>query len=120
MKVLLGIGDSNESTLALERTIDRVRATGDDLTVAVYGRDADAREATAEEVRERLREAGVDAQVHPLDEDAGPALVRLAEERGFDRLVMPGGAESPLGKVTFDRTTEYVLLNCCTSVTLVR
>lgn len=122
MQVLLGIGGSDDAFRALERTVERVRDTGDALTVAVLENptvEADPG-AVAERVRERLAEVAVDADVRELEGEPGPALVTLAETEGFDEIVLGGGQQSPLGKIDVGRIAEYVVLNATVTVTLVR
>lgn len=122
MKVLLGIGGSEDSFRALERTVERAAEAGDDLTVAVV-ENPDS-EPSVGAVRERaeavLRDSPVEAAVVTLEGHAGSRLVELAEQEGFDRLVLGGGETSPLGKVTLGDITEFVILNANTSVTLIR
>jgi nucleotide-binding universal stress UspA family protein len=122
MKILLGIGGSEDSFAALDRTIERTLEAGDDLTVAVV--ENPASEPSAVSVREtvatRLDEAGLDAEVVLLDGHPGSRLVELAEREGFDRLVLGGGETSPLGKVSLGSIAEFVVLNATASVTLVR
>lgn len=106
----------------LEWAIDRATAAGDDLTVALVdrpGTDVDT-DAAVDEVRRRLDDAGLDAEVRVLDGEAGSELVALAEREDYDQLVIRGGSKSPMGKIDLDRLEEYVLLNCQTSVTIVR
>jgi len=122
MNVLLGIDGSDVSFDALDDTLTRSAATGDALTVAIVDRDEvdlqpDEIEAT---VRDRLAETGVDAPVRQLAGHPGSRLVELADSEGFDRLVIPGGKRSALGKIRLDETIEFVLLNAETTVTLVR
>jgi nucleotide-binding universal stress UspA family protein len=122
MKILLGIGGSEDSFAALDRTIERTLEAGDDLTVAVV--ENPASEPSAVSVREtvatRLDEAGLDAEVVLLEGHPGSRLVELAEREGFDRLVLGGGETSPLGKVSLGSIAEFVVLNATASVTLVR
>ncbi|MFB6352996.1 MAG: universal stress protein [Halobacteriales archaeon] len=122
MKVLLGIGGSEDAFRALERTVERVGQTGDDLTVAVLenpATDVDP-EALVGRVESRLDDAGLDAPVRRLEGDPGPSLVTLAENEGFDEIVLGGGQESPLGKIDVGQIAEYVVLNAPVTVTLVR
>jgi nucleotide-binding universal stress UspA family protein len=122
MKVLLGIGGSEDSFRALERTVERAAEAGDDLTVAVV--ENPDPEPSAEAVRERaeavLRDSPVEATLLTLEGHAGSRLVELAEQEGFDRLALGGGETSPLGKVTLGEIAEFVILNANTSVTLIR
>jgi nucleotide-binding universal stress UspA family protein len=122
MRLLLGVSDDDASRRALRRTLARVRETGDELTVAVVARERSDRSPAdvLSEVRNGLDEAGVDAEVVQLEGAAGSELVRLAEEEGFDRLILGGGGESPMGKMELDEVEQYVLLNARTTVTIER
>jgi nucleotide-binding universal stress UspA family protein len=122
MKLLLGIGGSDDSLRALERVVDRVAETGDDLTVAVLRNPATETtpEAIEERVRATLDERSVTASVRHLDGDPGSELVALAEREGFDRIAIGGGETSPMGKIKLGSIAEFVLLNSHVSVTLVR
>lgn len=122
MKILLGIGGSDDSLRALDRTVQRATQTGDDLTVAVVENpavDTDPADV-ARRVESRLAEAAFDAPVRRLEGEPGPALVTLAETEGFDGIVLGGGQESPMGKIDVGRIAEYVVLNATVTVTLVR
>jgi nucleotide-binding universal stress UspA family protein len=122
MKVLLGVGGSEDSLRALDRAIERAREAGDDLTVAVVDNPespADVDDVESE-VRERLAATGFDAEVRRLEGDPGSQLVRLSEREAFDRIVLGGGETSPLGKVRLGSIAEFVVLNAGVSVTLVR
>lgn len=122
MNILLGIGGSEDSFRALDRTIDRALEAGDDLTVAVV-ENPDSQPAV-EDVERRAREAltaaGLPERVTVVEGHPGSGLVDLAEREGFDRIVLGGGETSPLGKVQLGSIAEFVLLNAQTSVTLVR
>lgn len=122
MRLLLGVSDDDASWRALRRTLARVRETGDELTVAVVARGRSDRSPAAvlSEVRTSLDETGVDARVVQLEGAAGSELVRLAEEEAFDRLIVGGGGESPMGKMELDEVEQYVLLNARTTVTIER
>lgn len=122
MKVLLGIGGTDDSLAALEQTVDRAVEAGDDLTIGVV--DNPAAELSREEVESRVRTvvdaAELDAEVRHLDGDPGSALVRLSEEEGFDKIVIGGGQRSPMGKIKIGGIAEFVLLNAHVTVSLVR
>lgn len=120
MNVLLGIDGSERAFGALERTAARVGKTGDDLTVALIKGELDDHEAVERRVRELLETSGVEATVRRVEGHAGGQLVEIADSEGFDRLVVDGGERSPMGKIRLDPTTEFVLLNAETSVTLAR
>jgi nucleotide-binding universal stress UspA family protein len=122
MRLLLGIGGNDDGFDALATTLERVRETGDELTVAVLEHpDVDTPPAEVEAaVRDRLANAAVTANVRTLSGEPGPALVELAETEGFDRIVLGGGRRSPMGKLTVGPVGEFVVLNSTVSVTLVR
>jgi nucleotide-binding universal stress UspA family protein len=122
MNVLLGIGGSDDSLRALERTVERVGETGDELTVAILRNPAT--DVEPEEIERRVRavidDAGVTAGIRHLEGAPGNRLVELAEGEGFDRIVLGGGQTSPMGKIKLGGIAEFVLLNSHVSVTLVR
>ncbi|WP_435344390.1 universal stress protein [Haloarchaeobius sp. HRN-SO-5] len=122
MKVLLGIEGSDESVKTLEKTVERARETGDDLTVVVVEKEAAQRSQTemAELARHRLAEAGIEGEVRVVTGDPGSALVDIAERESFDQLTIGGGTESPMGKIRLGSITEFVLLNANVTVQLVR
>ncbi|GGC71637.1 universal stress protein UspA [Haloferax sulfurifontis] len=107
---------------ALETTVERTAEVGDDLTVAIVDNPSGerSREDMEARVTELLDERGVDATVRALDGDPGSALVDLAENEGFDQLVLGGGETSPMGKIQIGNIAEFVLLNSHVTVTLVR
>jgi nucleotide-binding universal stress UspA family protein len=119
MHVLFGLGPDESAVGTFDVAIDRIAETGDDLTVVVFGDPGD-REALAATAHERLADAGLSAEVREVTGDPGSRLVELAETEAFDRIVLPGGERSPLGKIQIDSVTEFVLLNATTTVTLIR
>ncbi|GCF14107.1 universal stress protein UspA [Haloarcula mannanilytica] len=123
MKLLLGVGGSELSYLALTETLERVSETGDELTVVIFeNEDIDADFGTVQQrVQDHIDESGL-APPTRLIEDASPGseLVNIAESEGFDRIVLGGGGRSPLGKIQLGPIVEFVLLNAQTPVTLIR
>jgi nucleotide-binding universal stress UspA family protein len=122
MKVLLGMGGSEDSFRALDQTIERTLEAGDDLTVAVVDNpDSEpAVEDVAARARDALASAGLSEDVRVVEGHPGSGLVELAESEGYDCIVLGGGETSPLGKVKLGSIAEFVLLNAKISVTLVR
>ena len=123
MDILLGVGGSELSYHALDETIARAEEAGDTLTVAVFENEEVSTdiEAVRTRVEDRLAESGFDASIRVLEDDSpGSALVSLAENEGFDRIVLGGGERSTLGKIQLGSIVEFVLLNAQTPVTLIR
>jgi nucleotide-binding universal stress UspA family protein len=122
MKVLLGIGGTDDSLDALSWAARRTSTTDDDLTVAILenpGSDRPLEEIEAE-VEVALSEHGLDAEIRHVEGDPGGSLVDLADGEGFDQIVIGGGERSPMGKIQVGRIAEFVVLNARTTVTLVR
>lgn len=120
MNVLLGIDGSDRAFSAFEETVARVRETGDELTVAVVESEIDNTEPIDRRIHDVLAGEAVDATVRHIEGHAGGSLVEMADSEEFDRLVVGGGERTPTGKIRFTPTTEFVLLNAETSVTLAR
>jgi len=120
MRIIVGVDGSEHATHALERTIERARAAGDELTIAAYASGEDSLETVVDGAREFLETVGFDAEIEGITGEPGSRIVELAESGGYDRIVLPGGNQSPLGKIKIDSTIEFVLLNTNTTVTLVR
>jgi len=122
MKVLLGIGGSEDSIEALRRTVDRAQGAGDDLTVAILDNPESDRtyEEIEAEVQATLDEVSCDADIRHLEGDPGSELVSAAELEDFDEVVIGGGQQSPMGKIRLGPIAEFVLLNSHVTVTLVR
>ncbi len=122
MKVLLGIGGSDDSIRALESVVERAAAVGDELTIAIVEnpRSPRSRDAVAERAREELDAAGLDAEIRQVEGDPGSELVDIAEREGFDEIALGGGQTSPMGKINVGSIAEFVLLNAHTTVKLVR
>ncbi len=122
MKVLLGIGGSDDSLHALERTVARAKGAGDELTVAIV--DNVNTEASPDEIEGRVNDvlarSTYEAEVRHISGDPGPEIVDLAEEEGYDQIALGGGETSPMGKINIGQIAEFVLLNSHVTVTLVR
>jgi len=122
VKILLGIGGTEDSFAALEETLVHARSAGDELTVAVL--DNPETDLEYPEIRRRVedaaREHDVGVRVIHLTGHPGGSLVEEAETGGYDRIVLGGGHRSPMGKFWVGHIAEFVLLNSRVSVTLVR
>lgn len=119
MRIMVGVDGTERAMETLSESVERARASGDDLTVAVYS-GADPVSVVETQVRDRLGALEYDAPVDRLEGHPGGTLVERAERGEYDRIVLPGGTRSPLGKLSFDSTVKFVLLNAHTSVTLIR
>jgi nucleotide-binding universal stress UspA family protein len=122
MKVLLGIGGSDDSIRALEKTVERTADADDELTIAIVDNPSveRSRDDIESKVSDVLADLGVEADVRRVDGDPGSELVDLAENEGFEQLVLGGGETSPMGKIQIGSIAEFVLLNSHVTVTLVR
>ena len=122
MKVLCGIGGSDDSFRALDRTVERGAVANDDVTIAVVDNEDSSVSpaAVVDRAETAAAEAGIDAEVRRVEGDPGSRLIEIAETEGFEEIVLGGGHTSPMGKITIGPIAEFVLLNAKTSVTLVR
>ncbi|WP_418280959.1 universal stress protein [Halorubrum sp. DTA98] len=122
MKVLCGIGGSDDSLRALDRSVERAAVADDDLTVLIVDNPDSERSSDdlVNRAEQAVSDAGIDANIRRIDGDPGSRLVDIAEAEGFDEIVIGGGQTSPMGKITIGTIAEFVLLNAKTSVTLVR
>jgi nucleotide-binding universal stress UspA family protein len=85
MKVLCGIGGSDDSFRALDRTVERAAVADDDLTIAVVDNEDSsvAPSDVLERAREAVDEAAIDAEVRRVEGDPGSRVVEIAETEGF-------------------------------------
>jgi len=122
MKVLLGIGGTDGSVDALDRTVARAAEAGDDLTVAIVDSDGGdvSHDDLADRVEAAVAETDLSVDVRHVEGEPGSALVDIAETEGFDEIVLGGSTTSPMGKIKINQTAEFVLLNSHVTVTLVR
>ncbi|MFB6109779.1 MAG: universal stress protein [Halodesulfurarchaeum sp.] len=122
MKVLFGISAGSDSLKALHRTVERARSVGDDLTVTVLEHPEGEKsiEETETAVRSALEGMLEDVELRTAEGHPGSRLVEIAESEGFDRIVLGGGEQSPMGKIRIGSIAEFVLLNSHVSVTLLR
>lgn len=122
MNVLLGVGGSGLSYQALEKTLERAREAGDDVTIAIFNNeevDTDS-DAVEQRVHEALSDHDFEAEIRHIEGDPGSRLVDIADAEGFDRIVLGSGKRSTLGKIQLGSIAEFVLLNAQTPVTLIR
>ena len=117
MKILLGFDGSALADHAIGEVSELTDRSGE-VTVAVYGVDDEAE--IGKRVEDQFETAGIDVDIRHIEGNPGGRLVEMAEAEGFDRIVLPGGSRSPLGKIQLDSVVEFVVLNAQTSVTLAR
>jgi len=122
MKVLLGVGGSDESRRALTQTVERAVEAGDELTIVTFatGERERGREEIEADVEATLADAALDATVRHVEENPESELIRIAEEEEFDQIVIGGGHTSPMGKIKLGPITEFVLVNAQVTVKLIR
>ncbi len=122
MRLLLGIGGSDDSWHALSQTAERAAEAGDSLTVAILDNlDTEMSPDEIEAKVERaLSEHDLEADIHHLEGDPGAMLVEMGDDGEYDQIVIGGGERSPMGKIRVGQVAEFVVLNAETSVTLVR
>jgi nucleotide-binding universal stress UspA family protein len=119
MKLLFGLATGADSLEALERSATRAKAVGDELVVAVL--EGPDEEGELGPTAERARDAvGEGVTVRTVEGHPGSRLVEIAESEGFDRILLGGDEQSPMGKIRIDSIAEFVLLNSHVSVTLLR
>lgn len=120
MKVLLGFGGSQASVDALERTVERAAAAGDELTVALAETEGASHAELADQVERAVEGTDVSVELREIEGEPASELVNIAESEEFDELVLGGNTTSPMGKISINQTAEFVLLNSHVTVTLVR
>lgn len=120
MNVLVGVGSPNDSPAAIKRAIRRATQVGDELTVAICNPETATDESLEAAVTATLNDHDITASTRHVESQPGSKLVDIAESEGFDEIVLASDQTSPMGKITVDKTVEFVVLNAHTTVTLVR
>jgi len=87
MKVLCGIGGSDDSFRALDRTVERAAVANDDLTVAVVDNEDSsvAPDDVMERAQEAVDDAGIDADVRRVGGDPEAGSWRSPRQRDLRR-----------------------------------
>ena len=119
MNILLGFDGSAMADQAITEVI-ALSELAEDVTVILYDINEDSLADIDARIQDQLESNGIDAEIRHAEENAGAQIVETAESEGFDRIVVPGGSRSPLGKIQLNDVVEFVLLNAQTSVTLAR
>ena len=103
--IVVGIDGSERASKAVEEAIALAKASGAKVHVvrAVSGPGGDP-ENEAEEAAKRVRDAGLDADTHVVQDDASEALINTADQHGADLIVvgnkgMTGAQRFLLGSV---------------------
>lgn len=78
------------------------------------------RHKTVQEFSRRFDDAGVDHSVTAQVGDHADVIVAVAEEVKADRVIVGGRERSPAGKAVFGSTSQQVLLEAPSPVTLVK
>ena len=120
MDVLVGVGSPNDSPAAIERAIRQATRVGDELSVVILDPETATDESLEATVTATLDGHDITASTRHVAGQPGSELVDIAESEGFDEIILAGGQTSPMGKITIDKTVEFVMLNAHTTVTLVR
>lgn len=106
-RIVLAWNNSRESARALQDALGFLTAA-DSVTVAALG---SAKDLYVDDVVARLGRHGVAAEAHVEAEngDAGPALLRIAADRGADMLVMGAYGRARLRELILGGATRDVL-----------
>lgn len=120
MRVIVGVDGTDRGLLTLEEGVALARDMDWELAIVVYSTDDTPLSEVETTVRDRLEALSFEATVERLPDGPGSRIVELAETENYDRIILPGGRQSPLGKIQIDNTVQFVLLNARTSVTLIR
>lgn len=137
-EVLLSINSDEDRALAAAEAVTSLPHAADAVHVTVLNveKEIDARDSggavrsedwydesefpsSATAAKEHLEAAGVEVTMRREHGDPAETIVSVAEEIGADRIVLSGRKRSPTGKVLFGSTTQSVLLDATTPVTVV-
>lgn len=121
MKILVGFDSSNTAKAALEAAISHGKAYGAGIVVAgsmTEGKDSDLEaiqtaESDLKAAKAQVEEAGLPCDTHLLIRGMSPGedLVKFAEERGVELIVVGIRRRSKVGKLLMGSTAQYVILN---------
>ncbi|WP_423999224.1 universal stress protein [Haloarcula salina] len=119
-EVLLPVDASEErgraqvdATTALPHAEDSVRAT----VLHVFGDEETAEKTSVEQTQagkvvvEGLRETGIAIETETRHGDPEEVIVKVADERDVDMLVLGGRKRSPLGALVFGSVSQSVILD---------
>jgi nucleotide-binding universal stress UspA family protein len=100
-----------------ERLTDELNfsnATAEDIDNLV------ARHDTLNRLETMLADEGVSCSRKGIVENISEGIISVAEEMDADRVIISGGAHSPVGKAVFGSTAQSVLIGASCPVTYVR
>ena len=119
-EVLLPVDSSEErgraqvdATTALPHATDSVNAT----VLHVFGNEKTAEKTSVEQTQagravvDGLRETGVSIEMETRHGDPEEEIVKVAEERDVDMVVLGGRKRSPLGALVFGSVSQSVILD---------
>jgi nucleotide-binding universal stress UspA family protein len=131
-KILLAYDGGEPAKRALEQTVELATAFGAEVGVISVvpsrrGRSAvdpwDDRTVHAEELleaRRRLQEAGIDADLLEPGGDVAKTIERVADERGYDTIVVGTRGLGSLAKALQGSVSEHVAANAHATVIVAR
>lgn len=129
MKILVGYDGSDASRKALDLAVTHAKAfNGQIVIVASMDKGSAAeqdeiknKEAELASVKKELEQHGPSCETHLLIRGMSPGedLVKYAQEKGIEEIILSIQRTSKVGKLVFGSTAQYVILNAtCPVVTL--
>jgi nucleotide-binding universal stress UspA family protein len=131
-KILLAYDGDEPAKRALEQTIELATklgaAVGVISVVPAAGPEGasdpwDDREVHAEELleaRRRLREAGIDAEVYEPDGDVAQSIERIADEHGYDVIILGTRGLGSVSRAMQGSVSEHVATHAHSTVIVTR
>ena len=130
MNILVGYDDSKPSKKALQLAVTYARAFEGNIIVMtsrVGGRETSAENIEKAEkylaaVASQLEAEGIPFKTHLLVRGLSPGedIVRFAEEKNADQIIVGVKRRSNVGKMVFGSNARYVILNAPCPVVTVR
>ncbi len=129
MKILVGYDGSNSAREALQLALKHAKAFGAEVEVVtsmMKGSESQREEIQNAEgglsyAEELLKEHGIDCSTHLLIRGLSPGedIVRFAEEKKVDEIIMGVRRRSKVSKLLMGSTAQYVILKApCPVVTV--
>lgn len=131
-RILLAYDGTESSRIALERTVQLAKAFGSQVAVVSVvpihpGRapidpwdDPTVHAAELLEARRMLREEGIEAEVIEPSGDPAKAIERIADERGYDTVVIGTRGLGTLNRVLQGSVSEHVATHAHATVVVAR